>query len=119
MAAFGDGTRGVGILQFCGAFYYGAGYDTATSGTITIPYRPRGRVSVRYTYRSRKRPKLRLPTIIHKPSVPRRAEPVPQPKAIEVSPKSTRWVTLVAWTRGHVPKDFSLRTLKMLTITRR
>lgn len=117
MVPYGGGTQGVGILQFCGSFYYGVGYDT-TSGTITLPYRSHGRVFIRYKYRSKK-PRLRLPTIIHKPSVPRRAEPVSQPKAIEVSPKSTRRVTLVAWTRGHVPKDLSLRTLKMLTITRR
>jgi len=117
MAAIGGGTQGVGTLQFCGSFYYGVGYDT-TSGTITLPYRQGRRVLIRYVYRS-KRPKLRYPTIIHKPSVPRRAEPMPQPKTIEVSLKSTRRVTLVAWTRGHVPKDLSLRTLKMLTITRR
>jgi len=116
MAAIGGGTRGLEPLLFCGVLYDSC-YDT-TSGTITIPYRPRRQVFVRYTYRS-KRPKLRYPTIIHKPSVPRRAEPVPQPKAIEVSLKSTRRVTLVAWTRGHAPKDLSLRTLKMLTITRR
>lgn len=116
MVPYGGGTQGVGTLMFCGALYDSC-YDTS-SGTVIIPKRRRGPVYVRYTYRS-KRPKLRYPTIIHKPSVPRRAGPMPQPKTIEVSPKSTRRVTLVAWTRGHVPKDLSLRTLKMLTITRR
>lgn len=119
MVPYGGGTQGVGTLMFCGALYDSC-YDTS-SGTITIGARTRPpvAVAVRYAYRSRRRPKLRLPTIVHKPSVPSRAEPVLQPKTIEVSLKSTRRVTLVAWTRGHVPKDLSLRTLKMLTITRR